>query len=320
MSETSSTSKQVEALTEQLSGVHLNASLQGKERLHRKIHVAKPTPFSGQRKDFKSFLKSLRLYLLAANDELVTNNDKIIFTLSFMTEGLAGLWADNYLEECNMVITDEWETFLTKLKETFDDPYEKANAQEKLNNITQGKKTAEEFFQEFDLLIRAAKYHENHDEYLISILREKVNSKVVMKITEMVDEPENYHTWKRMAIKIDRKLHLANSIVAKPISLPKPPIIPKQSNPTLEKRDGTGVTFGGRGQPMDLSIDRARRNGLCYLCGLKGHLARNCPQRKTQIRSILMCMEPEERQAWADEVDCLKESELAEVEQDFGQA
>ena len=33
-----------------------------------------------------------------------------------------------------------------------------------------------------------------------------------------------------------------------------------------------------------------------------------------------MCMEPEERQAWADEVDCLKESELAEVEQDFGQA
>ena len=65
---------------------------------------------------------------------------------------------------------------------------------------------------------------------------------------------------------------------------------------------------------------RARRNGLCYLCGLKGHLARDCPQRKTQIRSILMCMEPEERQAWADKVDCLKESELAEVEQDFGQA
>ena len=71
---------------------------------------------------------------------------------------------------------------------------------------------------------------------------------------------------------------------------------------------------------MDIYIDRARRNGLCYLCGLKGHLARECPQRKTQIRSILMCMEPEERQAWADEVDILKESELARVEQDFMEA
>ena len=76
-----------------------------------------------------------------------------------------------------------------------------------------------------------------------------------MKITEMVDEPENYHTWKRMAIKIDRKLHLANSIVAKPISLPKPPIIPKQSNPTLEKRDSTGVTFGGRGARFIFKVE-----------------------------------------------------------------
>ena len=33
-----------------------------------------------------------------------------------------------------------------------------------------------------------------------------------------------------------------------------------------------------------------------------------------------MCMEPKERQAWADEVDILKESELARVEQDFMEA
>ncbi|KIK49800.1 hypothetical protein GYMLUDRAFT_114256, partial [Collybiopsis luxurians FD-317 M1] len=43
---------------------------------------------------------------------------------------------------------------------------------------------------------------------------------------------------------------------------------------THDRRDSTGVTFGGAGRPMDL--DKARSEGRCFRCGEKGHLARNC--------------------------------------------
>ena len=67
------------------------------------------------------------------------------------------------------------------------------------------------------------------------------------------------------------------------------------------RRDATGVTFGGTGQPMEVS--EARQKGLCFKCGMKGHIAKFCPNcNKVEVRQMIVGMTPEMRKLWMDEL------------------
>ena len=65
----------------------------------KEIKMNPPKVFDGSREKFRKFLQDADLYMLI-NDQ-VYNNDirKIGFVLSFMTEGAAAAWADQFLEE-----------------------------------------------------------------------------------------------------------------------------------------------------------------------------------------------------------------------------
>ena len=64
--------------------------------------------------------------------------------------------------------------------------------------------------------------------------------------------------------------------------------------PSTSVKTSTGTTFGGQGQPMDLS--QAKSQGLCFTCHQKGHISRNCPQkRKAMVRRMLGEMSDAER-------------------------
>ena len=59
---------------------------------------------------------------------------------------------------------------------------------------------------------------------------------------------------------------------------------------------------------MEQTINSFRRNGACFFCGEKGHFARNCPQKKSAVRAVIMALDPEERTLFADELHGMKES------------
>src|ERR1700679_1405340 len=65
-----------------------------------------------------------------------------------------------------------------------------------------------------------------------------------------------------------------------------------------ENQTGTGVTYTGQGQKMD--VDQAKAKGLCFRCGKSGHMARNCPDKpKFQVRALTAELTKEEKEELA---------------------
>lgn len=254
-----------------------------------------------------------------------------------MRGGLAGEWAQNYADsktiEGVMVIDDTWDSFIKALDTTFGDPNEAMHAQTTLLKLKQNNAKAEEFFAQFDVHRRKAGYMGDYDDFLIRLLEMALDSSIVQNILSMSDCPVTYEAWKTAAIRFDNQRQRLQEVmrsrqqpmVRRPPHVPPrapyapPPAAPQfrpppGPPPATDRRDPTGITFGGQGQPMEITMDRARRNNLCYLCNRPGHIARNCPSRTIKIREIIQKMDPEECADWNDQFRAMEhrtESELA---------
>ena len=57
-----------------------------------------PTPFSSKREDLRKFLQEIKIYLLANGDVYPDNMDKVLFVLSYMSEGDANSWKEEFFE------------------------------------------------------------------------------------------------------------------------------------------------------------------------------------------------------------------------------
>lgn len=171
----------------------------------RQSLVAKLNDFDG--KDYKLFRRQCTIYMMANRDNFITSKDKILFVLSYMKGGLAGQWAENEYEKImeDGYVAATFREFEHKLQGTFSDPNKERNAQHQLSTTRQGfNKTAEEFFQKFELNCQAAGYSTGHNSYLIELLERNLKHDIV-KMIYMQDLPRDYEGWKRKAIRLDQQ-------------------------------------------------------------------------------------------------------------------
>ncbi|KIM87702.1 hypothetical protein PILCRDRAFT_86045 [Piloderma croceum F 1598] len=260
----------------------------------RKSHVKKPDDLT-ESKQWDRFKRQTFVYIQENRKDFDTGESVIRFLLSFMTEGLPEKFAVNFIDD----IAEEWEhekaearrlflppppdpnwgtltTFQEKCEATFGDQNKKSSAEHQLALLKQGTRSTKEYFQEFDQLSNRAFYAGGQ-------------------------LPGGYTDWKMSVINIDgldrRRAEQRRALsVHYSHPTPKPASFPKA---VTEKRTGTGVTYTGQGQKMDL--DAAKAKGLCFSCRKPRHMRKDCPDKKKfQVREIITEFTEEEKKEMAE--------------------
>jgi hypothetical protein len=211
-------------------------------------------------------------------------------------------YSDDHFNDTNETWDVSWKDFKDALNAAFLDKGRVQNAQERLEHLRQETKTAEEFFNEFEILLHDTGYKKD-DPYVIRLIEMNVNQKIIDQIYgSRTDRIEKYDDYKNVIISIDdmwkrrqegKKRWWNCGGQATSTTMTKPAVAMP-----VDRKDTSGMVFGGAGKPMEL--DKAKQEGRCFQCGQQGHIKRNCPQTKAAIvRQAFMGLEGEERDALA---------------------
>ena len=176
------------------------------------------------------------------------------------------------------------------MKERFVDKNDKEIARNEIATIQQGNTRAEEFFTKLASLRIRAEYTDSlHDAIIINRLKLGLKTEIVTAIVASGNKPATIEGWRNRVIAVEEALYahkpkyeVKNSFkpsTTSPSSRAPPPPKPTPSLPL--------------GDPMD--IDKMRKEGRCFKCHQKGHLARDCQNRRREVREIWMDLSTEEK-------------------------
>jgi hypothetical protein len=256
--------------------------------------INKPTPFDGDRKKTETFLQECRVYLRINRGVYTTDEDKIIFILSFMNNKEALRWKQTYLRS---ILTHDGDmnfpdiqTFVHLLENYFQPANLGQDAAHQLNLLKQGKKTAEEVLTEFRLLSSQAGYvaeTATDHLHLIERIQRVLNASLVRKIRLMESPPTTIDGWIEKAIFFDNMYRSTMEVLEQKAKEER--TIPR-SKTNSSKRFEYSNYFGNqntrttreRKDPDAMDIDAMStekrftlmKKGLCFICEKPGHLAK----------------------------------------------
>ena len=144
------------------------------------------------------------MYIQINNEIYDSDKKKIIFALSYMKEGTAALWKQNFwatekLDDRTAPWT--WKRFKDTLKASFTPPDRPGEALTLLVTERQGSRTADEFITDFK--INASQSGPKEDLLLIKWFSAGLNPRLAKKIRELENVPSTIQTWYDWASKLD---------------------------------------------------------------------------------------------------------------------
>ncbi|KDQ49053.1 hypothetical protein JAAARDRAFT_92951, partial [Jaapia argillacea MUCL 33604] len=224
---------------------------------------ARPEIFTGDKQKFGRWWRSMQLFLRDPKNGTLLETEKTDILISH----IRGPDVDTWWQK-------SWVDVVTILKERFEDSNLQRQAELELEHLVQGKDSAEEFFQKFEILRNRAKYDKKNT-HLLLLLEQNVNAGIIDKIYRVTPLPADYDAWKKAILVHDalwkrrlenKRLQGQTSSWKKSTDAPMTSMT-KQQAPTAgqtrgDRKDATGKTYGGMGQPMDL-------NRACLKCGAK---------------------------------------------------
>ncbi|KAH7443388.1 hypothetical protein KP509_02G032100 [Ceratopteris richardii] len=243
----------------------------------REPKICMPEKFDGDRTKFRGFLQQVKLYIRMQPDRYPDEASKVGF-IGTLLYGQALSWFTPILEK-DMVVLHDYEGFLRELIATFGDADTSRVAETKLRKLRQGNRPASTYASEFRQLIRDLTWHED---YFISQFRWGLRDDVKDLLLTM-PEVKTLNEYINQAIQCDNRLFerkQEKQVEGRPRQWkPFQPIPRDESMPEPMPIDVT------RFQPLTPQ-EKQRRGGnkLCLYCGNPGHIAVNCPNKRTNSK------------------------------------
>ena len=108
----------------------------------KELGINKPTPFTGEQTKVNSFIQECNVYLTVNRNIYSTEEAKITFILSYLTDKEALQWKEQYVDSITnatgAITFPPFVTFLDMFKEAFKAADQTGNAMNKLSLIKQG--------------------------------------------------------------------------------------------------------------------------------------------------------------------------------------
>jgi hypothetical protein len=303
-----------------------------------KLKPATPDDFDGDRSKGRAFLSSCELYQKLAPGLFPDETTMVHWAMSFMKGGRASSWSQRVLRkqmEEHRILYPTWDDFRTAFVADFCPKNETQMALAKLetNRYVQGKRSVDDYIDEFRELVEQAGYKEGLA--IVVKFRRGLNREIQDQIAQLVigrprdDKPEE---WFQAAVSAEEN-RTANLLFHGPNRAPAsaqqttenrffaPPRFGTAPPMSWAKPQNQGPTRPPPTQnpvPMEIDANRSKKEApdTCRRCGKPGHWVRDCPQR-FDIRHMTTEEKEEMMQTWSLEADMEEvETRNAEAEEE----
>jgi hypothetical protein len=251
----------------------------------KEIKLNPPKPFDGSREKFRKFLQDAELYM-TINKKLYDNDlVKIGFVLSFMTEGQAAAWADQFVEEAEKAAAaanrtgfdlGTYDNFRKILKESFSAYDSPGDALSQMKSLRMKKDDSiVDHIAKFRSLVSESRIDADSP-VVIDMFRETLTAPLQRRIMTLENPPTTLKGWCDWAMKIDHNWKRMQLAIGR-----------TQANQPKGKGQTGKFYFPRRERdPNAMDIDRLSmeernklmKEGRCFKCKGIGHRANECPE------------------------------------------
>jgi hypothetical protein len=269
----------------------------------KEISINKPSSFTGDRTKVRGFVQDCRAYLQLNKHIYTIDEAKIAFVLSFLSDGESQKWKETYmatlLQDTGEFKYPTFQQFMTIFVEYFRPMNMEASANAQMATLKQGKRTVEELVAEFRLLAsRAGMTSTTASDHihLINHFQRALHPAIGRKIALSDSVPTTIEGWAERAIQYDTNYRVTIAMYG-------------------TKPGGRGDLWGRTGSsssnqrdPNAMEVDAMTmdkrttlmKQGLCFKCEERGHLARDCKKKKKRdmkgIHALLTALSKEEKE------------------------